>query len=84
MQAITGAVIEQAIVDGLKRKKRKDEVHVKVTGRIDGTVGGTLTIHKERQLVSIRPKGRRREYELPLSFVAEIIVAKVVKQELGR
>jgi len=57
---------------------------VRIVGRVDNAAGGTLLIDKERGLVAVRPKGRRRTYELPLVFVAEMIVAKVVKQELAR
>lgn len=57
---------------------------VKIAGRIDGAQGATLSIDKERALISVRPKGRHREYTLPLAYVAEIIIAKVVKQELDR
>lgn len=59
-------------------------VRIKVQGRIDGSNGATVVIDRERGLIAVKPKGRHREYELPLSFVAEIIVAKVVKQELAR
>lgn len=57
---------------------------VRVLGRIDGAQGGTVTIDKKLGLIAVRPKGRRRTYELPLAFVAEMIVAKVVKQELPK
>lgn len=57
---------------------------IKVTGRIDGSQGATINIDKERGLISVRPKGRHREYSLPLAYVAEIIIARVVKQELDR
>jgi hypothetical protein len=35
-----------------------------------------------RALISVRPKGRRRLYTLPLATVAEMIVARVVKAEI--
>jgi hypothetical protein len=57
---------------------------VKVVGRIDGASSATVTIDRVRGLIAVRPKGRRRTYELPLAFVAEMVVAKVVKQELPR
>lgn len=56
----------------------------KVWQRVDGSVGATIEVDRERGLISVRPKGRWRVYELPLAFVAEMIVAKVVKQELAR
>jgi hypothetical protein len=59
-------------------------VRVAVVGRVDGAHGGTVTIDRKLGLLAVRPKGRRRTYELPLAFVAEMVVAKVVKQELMR
>lgn len=59
-------------------------VRLKIDGRLDGRHGGTMTVDRERGLVAVRPHGRRREYRLPLAFVAEMVIAKVVKQELGR
>jgi len=55
---------------------------IKVLGRIDGAAGATVTIDRKLRLFTVRPKGRRRTFELPLAFVAEMVVAKVVKQEL--
>lgn len=54
----------------------------KITGRVDGAAGATLTVDRDRELIAVRPKGRRRVYELTLQYVAEMIVARVVKQEL--
>ena len=59
-------------------------VRVRIVGRLDGTEGGTMTIDRVRGVVSVRPKHRRREYRLPLAFVAEMVVSKVIKQEIGR
>lgn len=55
----------------------------KVTGRVDGVQGATLTIDRERELVFVRPLHRRREYILPLQDVAEMVLEKVVKLEIG-
>jgi hypothetical protein len=57
-------------------------IRVKAVGRVDGTPSATVTIDRKLGLIAVRPKGRRRTYELPLAFVAEMVVAKVVKQEL--
>ena len=56
--------------------------HYRVLGRVDGAPSATITIDRLRGLISVRPKGRHREYTLPAAFVAEMIVAKVVKQEM--
>lgn len=55
---------------------------LKLLGRLDGAIGGSMTIDRERILIGVRPKGRHRIYELPIQFVAEMIIAKVVKQEI--
>lgn len=44
---------------------------------------GTVTVCRSTGLVSVRPKRRRREYTLPLSVVAEVIVSLVLKAELA-
>lgn len=55
---------------------------VKVVGRIDGAPSATIIIDRVRGLLAVRPKGRRRTYELPLRYIAEIVVTQVIKQEL--
>ena len=42
----------------------------------------TITIDRRSGLLSVRPLRSRREYVLPLSTVAEIVAAKVLKAEL--
>ena len=42
----------------------------------------TIEIDRNANLISVRPKGRRRIYTLPLSAVAEIICWRVIKAEL--
>lgn len=56
----------------------------RVLGRLDGTrvLEGTVTITRDSGLISVRPLRRRREYVLPLSAVAEMIVARVVRTEV--
>jgi hypothetical protein len=43
---------------------------------------GTIEIDRNADLISVRPKGRRRTYTLPLSAVAEIICWRVIRAEL--
>lgn len=50
---------------------------------IDGKYASTVLIDRERQTISVRPKYRWRWYTLPLSYVAEQIVWKVVGAELA-
>ena len=59
--------------------------HLKVSGRVNASNGGaTITIDRKRELLSVRPLHERREYTLTLNTVAQMVVAKVVKEELGR
>lgn len=44
---------------------------------------GTVTIHRESGVFAVRPARRRREYILPLSTVASMVCAKVIKAELA-
>lgn len=44
---------------------------------------GTVEVDRDHNLISVRPKGRRRTYTLPLSAVAEIICWKVIRAELA-
>lgn len=44
---------------------------------------GTLTIDRESGLCSVRPKRRRRTFDLPLSFVARMICRHVLMAELA-
>lgn len=56
----------------------------KTLGQFDQSYiqAGTIEIDRSADLVSVRPKGRRRTYTLPLSTVAEIICWRVIKAEL--
>jgi hypothetical protein len=60
-------------------------VHVRIVGRLDlgRPQEGTVSIDRDAGLVSVRPLRRRREYVLPLSTVAEIVVARVIKAEVA-
>lgn len=43
----------------------------------------TVTVDRAAGLFSVRPLRRRRAYTLPLSTVAEIVVARIVKAEVA-
>lgn len=60
------------------------KVHVRVIGRLDmgRPQEGTVTIQRDSGLFGVRPLRRRREYVLPLSTVAEMVVARVIKAEI--
>ncbi len=57
----------------------------RVLGRLDmgRPQEGTVTVTRDSGLFSVRPLRRRREYTLPLSAVAEMVVARVVKAEIA-
>lgn len=59
--------------------------HFRVLGRLDRArpQEGTVTITRDSGLIAVRPLRRRREYVLPLSAVAEMIVARVIKAEVA-
>lgn len=63
---------------------RHTKAHFEIAGRVDNAQGGRLTVDRSLGLVTVRPKGKRRTYVLPLVDVANIIVSKVVKAELPR
>lgn len=58
----------------------------KVEGvHLDGAREATLTIDREgRQLVEVRPKGRRRTYVLPLADVVMLVAHRVAKNEANQ
>lgn len=64
---------------------RQGKVHMRVVGCLDVSrpQQGTVTIDRGAGLFAVRPYRRRREYVLPLSTVAEIVVARVVKAEVA-
>jgi hypothetical protein len=57
-------------------------IRLKVTGRLNGADGGSVSIDRERGLVIVRPKFEKREYVMTLQTVAEIVVSRVTKLEL--
>lgn len=56
-----------------------------ITGKLDRSVtqSGVVTINRETGLFSVRPSRRRRLYEAPLSAVAEMVVARIIKAEVA-
>ncbi len=65
-------------------KNRLVRLQVKIKGRINGADGATVQVDRERGLVSVRPLRERREYTLPIALVADMVVCRVVKNELAR
>jgi hypothetical protein len=54
-----------------------------VRGRFDGAeTTATVTIDRARQLFTVRPKHRRREYTLTLQAVCEMVTQKVLIAEM--
>lgn len=59
--------------------------HFRVVGRLDSAgplVAGKVTIDRRAGLFAVRPMRRRRTYELPLSTVAEMVVARIIRAEV--
>jgi len=59
-------------------------VHLDITGRVNASEGATIEVDRDREIMIVRPKAERRTYDLPLRTVAEMVVARVVKNELAR
>lgn len=55
--------------------------HFPVYWRFDGTSQGTVTIDRGSGTFAVRLYRRRRAYELPLAFVAQLIAERVMKAE---
>lgn len=49
--------------------------------RFDGTTEGTVTIDRGSSVLSVRPYHRKRTYDLPLAFVAQLVAERVMKAE---
>lgn len=58
--------------------------HFKTIAKTDGPchTSATVTIDRASELISVRPRKRRRTYTLPLSAVAEMIVYRVIRAEV--
>lgn len=57
----------------------------RVVGKLDTSAPrpGVVLIDRGAGLFSVRPYRRRRVYTLPLSTVAEIVCARIIKAELA-
>lgn len=49
--------------------------------RFDGTTQATVVIDRGAGVFSVRPHRRRRTYELPLAFVAQLVATRIIKAE---
>jgi hypothetical protein len=58
--------------------------HFRVVARMDSPVPrpGTVTIDRNAGLFTVRPLRRRRTFELPLSTVADMVVARIIRAEV--
>lgn len=56
--------------------------HFKAFGQFNGTNAATVTIDRSSGVFSVRPRARRKTYELPLAFVAELVMWRCLKAEL--
>jgi hypothetical protein len=57
-----------------------------VTGRLDWGAGhhaGTVLINRENGDFSVRPRGRRRLYTMPIGIVATMVCEAIVRSELA-
>lgn len=63
----------------------KTVARFKVVAQLDkaGNQNGTVEINRATGVISVRPLHSRTEYALPLSEVASIIVAKVIKADVA-
>ncbi len=52
-------------------------------GKYNGANEATVTIDRANNLVQVRPKRRRKQYEMRLEDLAEIVVWRCIKAELN-
>jgi len=57
------------------------KAHFVVRWNFDHTDQGTVTIDRDSGVFSVRPFRRHSAYELPLSFVAQIVAERCAKAE---
>lgn len=62
---------------------RTSRFRVALTSAIDGAREATVSVERARGLVSVRLLRRRREYVLPLAWVAEAVIWKVIRAEVA-
>jgi len=48
----------------------------------DGEAEASVVINRDSNLISVRPKGRHRTYELRLEDIAQIIIERIIKAEV--
>lgn len=58
--------------------------HVDVEGRVNGADGASIEIDRDRQVLHVRPHRERRLYTIELVRLCEMVVARVVKDEMGK
>lgn len=59
--------------------------HFRVVGRLDQAgriTEGTVSIDRGAGLFTVRPLRRHRTYELPLSTVADMVIARILRAEV--
>lgn len=56
----------------------------KLKGRFNGRSSCTVTIDRGTGLVQVRPKHARKQYEMRLEDLAEIIIWRCVKDEFNQ
>ena len=54
----------------------------RVYWNFDGTREATVEIDRVVGTFSVRPHRRRRTYELPLAFIAQLVAERVIKAEV--
>lgn len=60
------------------------KAYFRVVARLDGPlpIPGTVIVDRTVGLFAVRPLRRHRTYELPLSTVADMVVARVIRAEV--
>lgn len=53
----------------------------RVFGEFDHVHEATVVIDRNAGVFSVRPLRRRRTYELPLAFVARVVMERIIKAE---
>ncbi len=74
-------------INGVKpEKKRTARLNAKLAGIFDQSKGCTVRVIPTSGdfLVEVRPKGRRRTYDMLLSEVARIIITRTALAEKGK
>ena len=52
-------------------------------GKYNGASEATVTIDRNNNLVQVRPKRRRKQYEMRLEDLAEIVIWNCIKAEMN-